>query len=187
MSELVALKRAGKQCELCAAPGYPTEYTIPFSEGLAEAEATIALCERCLLEINRQPLNADHWQCLQSAAWSPHAPVQVMAYRLLYRLADQDWARSLMGDMFIEEDTKAWAKRAFDEDVSATTDCHGNPLKAGDTVVVIKDLAVKGTGFVAKRGTAVRGISLSNNPTQIEGRVNGTRVVLLTKFVKKSS
>lgn len=187
MSELYAVKRAGKQCELCAAPGYPTEYTIPFSEGLPEEEATIALCERCLLEINKDPLNSDYWMCLQSSAWSSYAPVQAMAYRLLYRLGNVNWASSLLSDMFIEEDTKNWAQRAFDEDISATTDCNGNPLQAGDNVVVTKDLPVKGTSFVAKRGTTVRGIALTSNPTQIEGRVNGTRIVLLTKFVKKSS
>jgi protein PhnA len=61
-------------------------------------------------------------------------------------------------------------------------------LQAGDTVVLIKDLDVKGAGFTAKRGTAVRGISLvADNPEQIEGRVNGQQLVLLTKFVKKSN
>ena len=54
-------------------------------------------------------------------------------------------------------------------------------------MVIIKDLNVKGTSFVAKRGTAVRGIRLvPDNPTQIEGRVNGQQIVILTEFVKKS-
>jgi protein PhnA len=52
---------------------------------------------------------------------------------------------------------------------------------------VIKDLDVKGTSFTAKRGTAVRGISLvAGNHEQIEGRVKGQQIVILTKFVKKS-
>ena len=47
--------------------------------------------------------------------------------------------------------------------------------------------AVKGANFTAKRGTAVRDISLvADNEAQIEGRVNGQRIVILTKFVKKS-
>jgi len=182
-----ALKRAGKQCELCGGKCYPTEYTIPFSEGLPESETAIALCDRCLLEITREPLNSDHWMCLQASAWSPHAPVQVMAYRLLKRMDDEDWARTLIASIFMEEETREWAERALSADVDVTVDCNGNPLAAGDTVIVTKDLPVKGTGFVAKRGTAVRGISLTLNPTQIEGKVNGTRIVLLTKFVKKST
>jgi len=51
----------------------------------------------------------------------------------------------------------------------------------------IKDLNVKGGGFMAKRGTVVRGISLAaNNPEHIEGRVNGQQIVILTQFVKKT-
>jgi len=61
-------------------------------------------------------------------------------------------------------------------------------LAAGDTVTLIKDLDVKGTSFVAKRGTSVRNISLvKNNEQQIEGRVNGTQIVILTKFVKRAN
>ena len=58
--------------------------------------------------------------------------------------------------------------------------------EAGSSVL-IKDLPVKGAGFTAKRGTAVRNISLvSDNARHIEGRVNGQRIVILTEFVKKS-
>jgi len=59
-------------------------------------------------------------------------------------------------------------------------------LAPGDTVVLVKDLPVKGAGFTAKRGTAVRGIMLvADNAGQIEGRVEGQRIVILTEFVKK--
>lgn len=52
---------------------------------------------------------------------------------------------------------------------------------------MIKDLDVKGTSFTAKRGTLVRNISLDmDNHEHIEGRVNGTRIVILTKYVKKA-
>jgi protein PhnA len=61
-------------------------------------------------------------------------------------------------------------------------------LQRGDSVVIIKDLDVKGSSLVAKRGTAVRNISLvHDNANQIEGRVGPTQVVLLTQFVKKTS
>ena len=61
-------------------------------------------------------------------------------------------------------------------------------LEAGDTVTIIKDLNVKGSSMVAKRGTAVRGISLvRDNAEHIEGRVDGQQIVILTKFVKKSN
>jgi protein PhnA len=66
-------------------------------------------------------------------------------------------------------------------------DSNGVVLETGDTVTLIKDLTVKGANFTAKRGTAVRRISLvADNPEHIEGRVNGQQIVILTKFVKKS-
>ena len=65
-------------------------------------------------------------------------------------------------------------------------DSNGAVLVQGDTVVLIKDLVVKGANFTAKRGTAVRGIALvPDNAAQIEGRVEGQRIVILTEFVKK--
>ena len=66
-------------------------------------------------------------------------------------------------------------------------DSNGVTLAAGDTVVITKDLDVKGTGFTAKRGTAVRNIGLvSGDAEHIEGRVNGVKIHILTKFLKKS-
>ncbi|MFN3847742.1 MAG: alkylphosphonate utilization protein, partial [Paracoccaceae bacterium] len=66
-------------------------------------------------------------------------------------------------------------------------DSNGVLLAAGDTVVLIKDLPVKGSSMVAKRGTAVRGIRLVfDNADQIEGKVNGQTIVILCQFVKKS-
>ena len=89
-------------------------------------------------------------------------------------------------------DVLAWAaateEAASDSDVVKHLDSNGALLEAGDTVTLIKDLNVKGSSMVAKRGTAVRNITLvHDNPEHIEGRVNGTRIVLLTCFLKKSN
>jgi len=66
-------------------------------------------------------------------------------------------------------------------------DSNGVKLEAGDSVVLIKDLKVKGTSMIAKRGTAVRRITLvHDNPQHIEGKVEGQRIVILTEFVKKT-
>ena len=91
--------------------------------------------------------------------------------------------------LYLEDELQAWVDAEADnaeEESVATLDSNGAVLEAGDNVVIIKDLNVKGTSFVAKRGTAVRNISMTNNPEHIEGRVNGTRIVILTCFVKKS-
>ena len=67
-------------------------------------------------------------------------------------------------------------------------DSNGAVLQAGDAVTLIKDLTVKGAGFTAKRGTAVRNISLvPDNSEHIEGRINGQQIVILTQFVKRSN
>jgi protein PhnA len=59
-------------------------------------------------------------------------------------------------------------------------------LQQGNSVVLIKDLKVKGSSMVAKQGTAVRRISLdSDNAEYIEGKVDGQHIVIITKYVKK--
>ena len=106
---------------------------------------------------------------------------------MLKRLAGEPWAQDTLDIVFLDEELKAWADAgSADGDVEPTLDANGAALQAGDTVTLIKDLNVKGTSFTAKRGTAVRNISLSDNPEHIEGRVNGTRIVIISKYVKKS-
>ena len=92
--------------------------------------------------------------------------------------------------MYLEDDILKWAK-ASGEGVEGMIiihkDSNGVILNQGDSIVLIKDLDVKGAGFTAKRGTPVRNINLVNdNPEHIEGKVNGQRIVILTQFVKKS-
>lgn len=65
-------------------------------------------------------------------------------------------------------------------------DSVGNILQDGDSVTLIKDLDVKGTSFVGKRGTLVKGIRLTDDPTHVEGRVNNIMIVLKTEFLKKA-
>jgi len=94
-------------------------------------------------------------------------------------------------NLLVEDDVKEWADKGLpeedDEDTLVYRDSNGVILNAGDTVVVVKDLPVKGAGFTAKQGTAVRNISLvPNDETHIEGRVNGVKIHILTKYLKKS-
>lgn len=115
--------------------------------------------------------------------WTEDPALQVYAARTLKRL-DTDWSRDLLEQLYLDEETQAWA-----DNVAAQTnhkDSNGVALANGDTVVLIKDLNVKGGGFTAKRGTAVHRISLvADNDAHIEGRVEGQRIVILTEFVKK--
>jgi protein PhnA len=159
----------------------------------AGADECILVCETCRTQIeNPASVDANHWRCLNDSMWSQIPAVQVMAWRMLSRLSAEGWPQELLDMLYLDEATLAWAKANAEGESAENTvkhvDCNGTVLEAGDTVTLIKDLDVKGANFTAKRGTAVRGISLvADNPEHIEGRVEGQRIVILTRFVKKSS
>lgn len=147
---------------------------------------SLPLCQTCIGGLNAPVEDAPHWQCLHEAVWSTEPASQIAAYRVLRNLDHAPWARDLMDIAYLEPDVLELA-RAVAEPALEHRDSNGAVLGAGDTVVLIKDLPVKGAGFTAKRGTAVRNISLvQDNAGQIEGRVEGQRIVILTEFVKKS-
>lgn len=186
-------QRAEDKCELCGATdGLAVLPVGPDSDG--SADKAVLACETCASQIDgTKELDATHWHCLNESAWSQVPAVQVTAWRLLNRLSGETWAADLLDMLYLDEETLAWAQAgaseaaADDGDAVVHKDTHGAVLAAGDTVTLIKDLKVKGASFTAKRGTAVRNISLvHDNAEQIEGRVNDQRIVILTEFVKKS-
>ena len=134
-------------------------------------------------------MDVNYWRCLNDTMWSQVRPVQIMTWRLLTKLNSEPWAQDLLDMLYLEDDTLALAKNGtFDDDAPTVKhkDSNGALLKAGDSVTLIKDLNVKGVSFTAKRGTAVRNISLvEDNSEQLEGRINGTQIIILTKFVKR--
>lgn len=64
-------------------------------------------------------------------------------------------------------------------------DSNGNLLKEGDSVTLIKDLKVRGTSSVLKRGTTVKNIRLTDDEEEIEGKIDKVQLVLKTCFLKK--
>lgn len=76
--------------------------------------------------------------------------------------------------------------RVLNSKIMDVKDSNGNLLSDGDTVTVIKDLKVKGSSDVIKRGTTVKNIRLTDDPAEIDCRVNKTAMVLRTEFVKKA-
>lgn len=183
--------RAEGKCELCGATNALSAFVVTPKDGDTTDEAILA-CTTCQEQIEGADLDANHWRCLNDSAWSQVAPVQVMAWRMLNRLSAETWARDLLDMLYLDEQTLAWAQAgqagsAVDDMAVIHKDTNGAVLAVGDTVTLIKDLKVKGAGFTAKRGTAVRNIGLvPDNAAHIEGRVNDQRIVILTEFVKKS-
>ncbi|QEY23914.1 zinc ribbon domain-containing protein YjdM [Neisseria animalis] len=71
-------------------------------------------------------------------------------------------------------------------DLSVVKDANGTVLADGDTVVLIKDLKVKGSSMVIKQGTKVKGIRLQEGDHNIGCKVDGTPMNLKSEFVKKA-
>ena len=65
-------------------------------------------------------------------------------------------------------------------------DRNGTLLNEGDSVSIIKDLKVKGSSSVIKRGTIVKNIRLTDSEQEIEGKVEKSMMVLKAEFVKKA-
>ncbi len=64
-------------------------------------------------------------------------------------------------------------------------DANGTPLSDGDSVVLIKDLKLRGSSTVLKVGTKASKIRLTQNPEEIDCKLDGTAIVLRCEFVKK--
>ncbi|MER8759474.1 alkylphosphonate utilization protein [Mesorhizobium sp. M0976] len=65
-------------------------------------------------------------------------------------------------------------------------DAAGNVLADGDSVVLVKDLKVKGAGQTLKQGTVIKSIRLTDNPEEIDCRHDAIKgLVLRTEFVRK--
>ena len=175
-------KRSNGVCELCGSSEGLTTFEVAPSDG--SDEQSVYICANCKTQIESGELDENHFNCLNDSMWSEVPAVAVMSYRLLSSLGRQD----LVDMMYMEDDVKAWAEAGIDNSEKLVyKDANGVILQAGDTVVITKDLDVKGTGFTAKRGTAVRNINLVHGDAEhIEGRVNGVKIHILTCYLKKS-
>lgn len=188
MSVLATLKnRAGDQCELTQATDNLVVYALPPESDENDADKCVLVSQSAYDQLTgASDIAPNQWRGLSDAMWSSVPAVQVAAYRQLNQLSAESWAQDCLDMLYLEDDIREWAESGMaNDDATPTLDANGTPLQAGDNVTLIKDLPVKGAGFTAKRGTAVRGISLTTNPEHIEGRVNGQRIVLVSKFLKK--
>ena len=185
-------KRADNKCELCAADEHLQIHTLAPQKDLNLNKSLVA-CKICVGQIdNPDTTDANHWRCLNDSMWSEHQAVQVAAWRMLSRLRNDGWPQDLLDMMYLEDDDLRFAKETGEgleeSEKIIHRDANGAILQAGDNVVLIKDLKVKGSSMVAKQGTAVRRISLDHeNAKYIEGKVGPTQIVIITDYVKKMS
>ena len=188
--EDVLKKRSESKCELCQAETGLKLYEVGPQDRTTE-DNCIMICDKCLAQIEKkEELDSKHWNVLTTTMWSEVPGIQVVTWRMLNRLRNESWAMESLEMMYMDDDRLAWAKATGDHENDGSVDLHkdsnGNVLNTGDTIVLTKSLDVKGSTLNAKMGTVVKNIRLvEENTEQIEGKIEGQTIVILTKYVRK--
>jgi protein PhnA len=180
--------RSGSVCEISGTEHDLVVYVLPpTNERTVENSVLMAKHLKDQIE-NPETTDEIDWRGLSESMWSEHLPVQIVSWRMLARLKNTD----LLDMMYLDEEALEWAKATGegeeeDENKIVHKDSNGVTLLDGDSVVLIKDLDVKGATFTAKRGAAVHNIKLVwDDANLIEGRVENQNIYILTQYVKKT-
>ena len=179
--------RSGEVCELSGTADNLQVYQVKPSEGNS-ADDFILISQNLKDQLEgKTAFVPNDWRCLNDSMWSEVPAVKVVSYRVLNQLKQEGWPNDLLEMIYLDDSELSWAKSGMeDEDAIKHIDSNGAVLKAGDTVVLIKELDLKGSTNKAKRGTAVRNIRLvHDDPTLIEGKIDGQSIYILTQYVKK--
>jgi protein PhnA len=180
-------ERSNSTCEICGIDEDLVVYLVaPKTEDILENSILITKSLKNQIE-NPETTNPNDWRGLSDSMWNENLPVQIVSWRMHARLKNTD----MLEMMYLDEDALEWAKATGeaddDEGKIIHKDSNGNILLDGDSVVLIKDLDVKGANFTAKRGAAVHNIKLVwDNAEHIEGRLESQSIVILTQYVKKT-
>jgi protein PhnA len=180
--------RSGSVCEISGTEHDLVVYVLPpTNERTVENSVLLAKHLKDQIE-NPETTDEKDWRGLSESMWSEHLPVQIVSWRMLARLKNTD----LLDMMYLDEEALEWAKATGegeeeDENKIVHKDSNGVTLLDGDSVVLIKDLDVKGATFTAKRGAAVHNIKLVwDDANLIEGRVENQNIYILTQYLKKT-
>ena len=183
-------ERSNNSCELCSNETSELRgYAVP-PKNNDTAENEVVLCIDCYDQITKADFsNTNHWRCLTGSIWSEVPAVQALSYKILGKLTSENWATEAIESVYLEDAIIDWAN-AEDEIEAAKIvhkDSFGVLLETGDNVILTQNLNVKGANFIAPKGTMIRKIRLvPDNAEQIEGKIEGDTIVILTKYVKKS-
>ena len=184
-------ERSENKCDLCKSTAPVVIYEVVPQIGSYD-DSIIRICGKCKAQIEKkEEPDSSHWsKCLPESMWSEVPGVQVVSWRMLNRYRNESWAADNLDMMYLDDEKLAVAKATGDHDNDGTVelhkDCDGNILHAGDTVTLTKPLDVKGSSLHAKMSTIVKNIRLdSENTEQIEGKIEGQLIVILTKYVRK--
>ncbi len=105
-------RRARSRCELCDASGTRlTPFEVAPIPEEPDPDKAVMLCDRCIGGATGGKLDGNEYRFLETTAWSELAPVQVVAVRMVRRLADEqrtDWASDLLGMLYLPPDVEEW-------------------------------------------------------------------------------
>jgi protein PhnA len=190
LEDQLAQRSEGK-CELCKSTDDVKLYEV-LPQDIRTEDNCIMACSKCIAQIDKkEELDSKHWSnCLPESMWNEVPGVQVVSWRMLNRFRNESWAADNLDMLFLDDERLAWAKATNDHEndssVDLHKDCNGAVLQTGDTVVLTKSLDVKGSTLNAKMGTVVKNIkTVDDNTEQIEGKIEGQLIVILTKYVRK--
>ena len=183
-------QRSGGRCEICESETGVALYEVQPQDVRSE-ETCCLLCAKCTAQIDKkEELDSNHWKVLSQSMWSEVPAVQVLSWRMLNRLRNESWAAENLDMLYLDDEKLEWAKATGDHESDGSVDLHkdayGALLQNGDTVILTKSLDVKGSSVNARLGTVIRNIRLvPDNTEQIEGKIEGQQIVILTKYVRK--
>lgn len=188
--DTLLMQRSENSCELCKSESSVQLYEVKPQDSRNE-DNCIMICDTCLAQVEKKAEpDSNHWHCLSETMWSEVPGVQVVSWRMLNRLRNESWAADNLDMLYLDDEKLAWAKATGDHENDSAVELHkdsnGNVLQNGDTVVLTKSLDVKGSTLNARMGTVVKNIRLvEDNTEQVEGKIEGQVIVILTKYLRK--
>jgi protein PhnA len=183
------LERSGKRCEICGSADGLQIYEITQVKN-PSVDNSVLICEMCFNQVTRKTeINQNHWSVLKDSMWSDIPSIQILSWRMLSRLSNETWASEALDMLYLDDEILKIARSGDHENGQPDEkhkDSNGAELINGDSVVLTKSLDVKGSQLNARIGTVVKNIKLvHDNNEQIEGKIEGQQIVILTKYVRK--
>lgn len=182
--------RCDNTCEICSTATNDLKVYVVPPKKEESVENAVALCADCYSQISANNFsNSNYWHCTTASIWDETPAVQALSYKILTTLKNEAWAMECIDSVYVDENVVEWAnaEAKLEAEKIVHKDSYGVILESGDTVVLIQNLNVKGANFIAPKGTIVRKIRLvADNAEQIEGKIEGDTIVILTKYVRKS-
>ncbi len=110
------VRRSRSHCELCEKNGVKLDtYELLPLEEEPYVDGCLFICDECRKQITSpKKMIPSHWRCLNNSLWSEVPAVQVMAFRMLRRLAKvgQHWATELLEHAYLDPNLEEWADQA---------------------------------------------------------------------------